>query len=265
MTEENPSISLAVKRNDESSTALTSDELLDMGRKYARACRITISWREDAAQEFAIAGVNAISQASATDNMRAFQIKAGKWAVAKLWRSIHRNHKHEEDYQREMFGNFDSLTGLDPEALVDHTAPDPLTQLIDNEERTIMRRSIQLLPTLEREVLCAMVYEQKLLRELACEKQISVPHVGRIYRRAIQMLKKICTERPGEAHLRASPEGTQRFPQYRQRCDPSGSTSAPDFPQAGQGIPENRFDLSNAMNHLARQRTEGELYSPERF
>ena len=247
MTEENPSISLAVKRNDESSTALTSDELLDMGRKYARACRITISWREDAAQEFAIAGVAAISQASATENMRAFQIKAGKWAVAKLWRGIHRNHKHEEDYQREIFGNFDSLTGLDPEALVDHTAPDPLTQLIDDEERTIMRRSIQMLPILEREILCAIVYEQKLLRELACERQIGTSQVDRIYQRAVQMLKKICTEIPEEAHLRESPEGTQRFPQYRQRCDPSGSTSDPDFPQAGQGSPEIRLDLSRAM------------------
>lgn len=190
MISSDASDSLAVGRTEKSTIPFTAEELLVMGTKYAQARRLGMSWREDAAQEFALGGIDALKHSTAKDNIRAYQIKAGKWAVANLWRTLHRKKKHEDDYRRDRFGIVDRNSWLDPETLIDYNACDSLLHVIEEEERAIMRQAINNLPAQEREVLCASIYDNKRLRNIAQERNTSTSNIGRIYQQAVQLLKE---------------------------------------------------------------------------
>ena len=189
MTEHKIDDSLAVRRTEMSQIPFTAEELLVLGRKYAQARRLGMAWQEDAAQEFAIGGLAAIKRATAEDNIRAYQIKAGKWAVANLWRTMHRKKRHEDDFKRDRYGIVDRYSRIDPEILTDHCAPDSLVPVLEDEKRSILRQAINRLPEIEREVLCAIVYEQKRLKEIAQERSMGTSNVCRIYQQGVQLLK----------------------------------------------------------------------------
>ena len=189
--------SLAVRRTEESGVPFTAEELLVLGRKYAQTRRIGMSWREDAAQEFAIAGVDAVGQVTSSDNVRAFQIKAGKWAVAELWRSIHRRKQYQAKFNREQYGCLEHFARIDPEAMVDPSADDPQDMAIQQEEREKLRRVINTLPSPEREMLSSVIYDKKTMRTVALEHGTSKSTVERICREACAMVTTGCLEKPG--------------------------------------------------------------------
>lgn len=192
MTDCDANDSLAVRRGEKSEIPFTAEELLILGRKYVKARRIGMSWREDAAQEFAIAGLDVIGQATSSDNVRAFQITAGKWVVANLWRSIHRRRKQEKKILRDRYGTLENLAGLDPEAIIDPSVGDPVDEVIQQEEWDFLRETIHALAPQERAVVCAMIYDQKAMRGCAREFGISKSAVDRIYREACAKLKEAC-------------------------------------------------------------------------
>lgn len=247
MSKRNAPGSLAVCRNSNNHTPYTAEELLALGIKYAQARRIGKSWIEDAAQEFAIAGLGAIGNVDQPENIRAFQIKAGKWAVANLWRSLHRNRIREEKLQRDRFGNFDN-NGIDPEILVDKEIADPLSAMISAEDASFLQKAIIELPAVERSVLCAIVFDGWSQKELAHKRKVNSAYISKIYITAIEKLKQAYQNGfEGRPHLREISAGFQRVPQNLQRCEPSVITSDPRLPQDGQGLPDMRFDLSRAM------------------
>ncbi len=182
-------LSLAVRPGDEKKPPFTPEELLELGKKYAYVEGITGHFAEDAAQEFAIAGWEAVGKAEHQENIRAFQIQAGKWAVTDLLKRECRHSSAVESYRQE---TLDALAqgGEPPEDVVDKSAQDPLEALIAKEEGERAMACLQALPEQERRVVEAIVLEDRTQDDLAHELGLSQRQVSRILQRALQKIRK---------------------------------------------------------------------------
>ncbi len=180
-------LSLAVRPGDEKKPPFTAGDLLELGKKYAYVEGIGSYLAEDAAQEFAIAGWKALAKADHQENIRAFQIQAGKWAVTDLLRKECRQSSAVESYRQEKVdAHGDEL----PEDIADESAQNPLQALIDKEEGERAMALLRELPELERRVVEAIVLEERTQADLGRELALSQRQVSRILRRALLKIRE---------------------------------------------------------------------------
>jgi RNA polymerase sigma factor (sigma-70 family) len=186
----NGKLSLAVRPGDETKPAFTAEELLELGREYARVENIGGDLREDAAQEFAVAAWQALTEAEHGENLRAFQIRAGKWAVANFLRGEYRCREHEDAFREERFRLQEKNDDLSPETVMDESAEDPLPALINREDGARAMALLRQLPELERKVVVGIVLEGGTQRELATALGVNQRQVSRLLHRALQKIRK---------------------------------------------------------------------------
>lgn len=186
----NGKLSLAVRPGDETKPAFTAEELLELGREYARVENIGGDLREDAAQEFAIAAWQALAEAEHGENLRAFQIRAGKWAVSDFLKRERRRRGNEERYKQETYPVREEDGASTEEIIVDEAAEDPLQALIAGEEGARAMAFFRELPERERAVLESTVFAGRSFREVADEWGVNKSSICRIQHRALQKLRK---------------------------------------------------------------------------
>jgi RNA polymerase sigma factor (sigma-70 family) len=186
----NGKLSLAVRPGDEAKPAFTAEELLELGREYARVENIGGDLREDAAQEFAVAAWQALAEAEHGENLRAFQIRAGKWAVSDFLKHERLRRGNEERYGRETYPVREEDGASTEEIIVDESAEDPLQALIAGEDGARAMAFLRELPERERVIVEGIVLEGFTQRTLARKLGVSREYIGQIYRAALKKLSK---------------------------------------------------------------------------
>ena len=176
------------EKDAEAATPFTMEELLAKGRLHAHG-RVVPFLQEDAAQDFALAGIRATEKAAHTANIRAYQLRAGKWAVGKLQRTEMRREKHEQKLVAAALGCFMPLAELAPDSVVDRQGKSPTQKLIAREESLLLRKAINALPKRKAQVMEMLVYQDKTQQTVADELGLSRGYVGQLYTRSLEVLK----------------------------------------------------------------------------
>lgn len=189
---------------DEATNPFTTEELLEKGHIYVLRRGVMNSLQDDAAQEFAVAGMYAVAKASHTKNIRAFQLCAGKWAVSNLRRSETRRRKHEDAAMYAKYGG--NVHELTPETLADRQMKSPVQQMIAREESQLLKKAIGALPDIDARIMEKLVYDNMTQHQVAKALGLSRGYVGQLYNRSLKALQKMLIRERVDARLRLTDE-----------------------------------------------------------
>ena len=168
--------------------AYTPEELQLIAGVYVYLAGVPQQLRDDAEQEFAIAGWKAASAAEHGENIQAFQVKAGRWAVKDFIKQENRRRLRQERYMLATFGTMDS--GLSEESMPDQNAINPEDETILHEDGDRSMALLQALPEPGRSIVKGVVLDGRTQRELAAEFQLARSTVSDMLRRILHKFSK---------------------------------------------------------------------------
>lgn len=185
--------SLAVCPGKNSEAPYPPEELVQLGKIFARLVGAPGPVFRDAVQEFAASAWKAAQTATHCRNIRAFQVKAGKWAALNFLRRERSRREMEEKYALEQFSAPKKPEDWSPENIVDQSARDPLQILILREEAERAMAMLRTLPELHQRIFREIVFEARTMEGLAQERGVSRQYIGQIYRKVVKKLRAVCT------------------------------------------------------------------------
>jgi len=162
---------------EETVLPVNPEELLTLGKMYAYICAVPENLFEDAVQEFAIGAWQAVMSANNEDNLRAFQVKAGQWAMLNFLKAEMR---YRRSQQRIMEMKFSTTT----------TPVTPLDETIQKEQAEQIDIFLNSLQDTEKAVVNGVVMDGKTQEEVAKENNTNQSTVSRILNKIFHKILK---------------------------------------------------------------------------
>lgn len=176
---------------ENSNAPYSPEEIQHIAAAYVARRSIPESHREDAESEFVLAALEAARNASSLEGIRAYQHRAGEWAVSSFLRRDIRT-------QQRFGAGTDSLLDESDEdgegdflenTLVSDPADDPLAQCMAAERAELVRAALATLPERDRKLLELVVIEGKSLAEGAKAVGLKPCRAALIRNRALDRLR----------------------------------------------------------------------------
>jgi len=164
---------------EETVLPVNPEELLTLGKMYAYICAVPENLFDDAVQEFAIGAWQAVMSANNEENLRAFQVKAGQWAMLNFLKAEMRYRRSQQRIMEMKFS-----TAAMPMTPLDETIQKEQSERID-----IFLNSLQ---GTQKVVVKGVVMEGKTQEEIASDNNISQSCVSKILSKVFdKILKKM--------------------------------------------------------------------------